>query len=30
LFVHLATEAATLEALRGQPPEKSDDAPALF
>jgi DNA polymerase III epsilon subunit-like protein len=29
LFVVLATQAATLEALRGQPPEKADDD-ALF
>jgi DNA polymerase III epsilon subunit-like protein len=29
LFVHLATQATTLEALRGQPPEKADED-ALF
>jgi DNA polymerase III epsilon subunit-like protein len=35
LFVHLATQAATVEALRGQPPKGDDkaadeDAPTLF
>jgi DNA polymerase III epsilon subunit-like protein len=30
LFVVLATQAATLEALRGQPPEKADDDAVLF
>jgi exodeoxyribonuclease X len=30
LFVHLAGRTSALEELRGQPPEKSDDAPALF